>query len=57
MFHSSLISNCLNLPFGNSRSRRLEPISYKQVMGNTKASMSRSVTESCAVSVVLKSTG
>ena len=43
---SSLISNCLNLPFGTQgKSWRLE--------GDRKASMSRSPTRSCSVSVTI----
>ena len=34
---TSLITSCLNLPFGTQgRSRRLKPFSYKQAMGDTK---------------------
>ena len=39
----SLISNCLDLPFGRRRSRRPKPISYKQETGDTRAFASRSV--------------
>ena len=36
----SLISNCLDLPFGRRRSRRPKPISYKQETGDTRAFVS-----------------
>ena len=43
----SLIGNCLHLPFGSQgRSRRLKSVSYKQEMGDRKASMPRNPTGS-----------
>ena len=39
---SSLISNCLNMPFGTQgRSRRLKPFSYKQDRGHRQAFVPR----------------
>ena len=50
----SLISNCLNLPFGNQgRSRRLNPFSYKLEKGTWKGFCTREgPTGSCSVSFV-----
>ena len=50
---TSLISNCLNLPFGTQkRSRRLKSFSYKQEMGNMERICTQEgPTGSCLVSV------